>query len=129
MFDWRSAEEWKRVGRYYQAGVINTLFGYGVFSLLVLIGLNLFLAQAISHVAGVIFNHFTYSRYAFTGHRVSKRNFVFSYILNYLFSLACLGAVSQVIPSPYVAGLITIAVVSIGNYFVLKLFVFAKESV
>ena len=127
MFDGRSADEWKRVWRYYQAGVVNTLFGYGFYSLLVLIGLNIFIAQAISHVAGVTFNHFTYSRYAFAGHKGSKRNFVFSYILNYLCSLACLAAVSQMVSSPYLAGLITVVIVSVGNYFMLKFFVFARD--
>lgn len=127
MFDWRSIEEWKRLLRYYQAGVVNTLFGYGLYSLLVLVGLNLFIAQSISHVAGVTFNHFTYSRYAFAGQRGSTRNFVVSYLLNYCCSLACLAAVSQVTPSPYLAGLITVIIVSIGNYFVLKFFVFDRK--
>jgi putative flippase GtrA len=124
MFNWRSRSEWMQVWRYYQAGIVNTLFGYGVFALLIWLGVNLFLAQIISHVLGMTFNYFTYSRHAFAGHTTTKTRFFLSYAGNYLLGLATLWLIALVIQSPYVAGLLTTVIVSVINYFVLKRLVF-----
>lgn len=125
MFDWRSAEEWKRLWRYYQAGIVNTLFGYGAFVALVAIGLNMFLAQILAHLAGMAFNYITYSFYSFRGERSNKVNFVLSYTVNYLFSVSTLYLFSLIVPSAYLAGFMSIVVVSFINYFILKKFVFS----
>jgi putative flippase GtrA len=115
-----------RVFRYYQAGVINTLFGYAAYACLVFLGVNMYVAQALAHVSGMAFNYFTYSRHVFRDTSGSKLNFIFSYVVNYLVSLATLALVSRFIESAYLAGLIAIVVVSIFNYFVLKHFVFVQ---
>ncbi|MEJ5977044.1 MAG: GtrA family protein [Alphaproteobacteria bacterium] len=126
MFDWRSPAEWKRLWRYYQAGVLNTLFGYGLFSILVAAHVNLYAAQALSHVAGMAFNYLTYSRYAFRDRQASKSGFVVSYAVNYLLGLGFIWSCMQVWPSPYAAGLISTVLVSIINYFVLGRLAFKK---
>jgi putative flippase GtrA len=124
MFDWRSPKEWNHLWRYYQTGIINTLFGYGLFALFVFLGLNVFLAQIGSHGLGMIFNYFTYSRHAFAGHTTTRTRYIASYLGNYLFGLAVLAAVSHFIPSPYAAGLICVVIVSLVNFVVLKGLVF-----
>jgi putative flippase GtrA len=124
MFEWRSPSEWKRLWRYYQAGVVNTAFGYGLYALLVGLGLNIYVAQIISHVAGATFNYFTYSRFAFAGHDGSKSRFIASYAFSYLLGLASLAAAVRVTPSPYLAGFASVLFVSLINYFVLKRLVF-----
>lgn len=127
MFDWRSIDEWKRVWRYYQAGVINTLFGFGLYALFVRLGMNMYFAQITAHVLGVIFNYFTYSRYAFADHKGSLSRFILSYAVNYLLSLATLAAAAQIVRSPYLAGLVSVLVVSVINYFILKRLVFRAQ--
>ena len=129
MFDWRSGQEWKRIWRYYQTGVINTLFGFGLYALFVAAGLNMFVAQIVAHVLGVAFNYFTYSRYAFADQNGSWPRFILSYAANYLLSLAALAAAAQLVQSPYLAGLMAIVVVSIINYFVLRQLVFQAQDV
>jgi len=124
MIAWRPAAEWRQLWRYYQAGFINTLFGYGCFALLVALGLNMYLAQIAAHIAGVTFNYFTYSRYAFGGRRASKLRFILSYLGNYVLSLACLAAFATITASPYLAGLAATLLVSAANYWVLKRLVF-----
>lgn len=126
MFNFRSVDEWKRIWRYYQAGVVNTLFGYGLFVVFVRLGLNIYVAQIISHVLGVVFNYFTYSRYAFADHTASKRRFVASYVGNYFLGLAALAALARIFASPYLAGFLSTLFVSLINYFVLKRLVFAR---
>jgi putative flippase GtrA len=128
MFDWRSAQEWKRLWRYYQAGIVNTLFGYGIFAGFVALGINMYVAQVMSHVLGATFNYFTYSRYAFAGHDASKLRFILSYAVNYLFSLGCLAALSFMTSSPYLAGLVSTVIVSATNYLVLRHLVFRSEN-
>ena len=123
-----SISEWPRLWRYYQVGVINMLFGYGLYALFVKLGLNIYVAQAVAHVLGVIFNYFTYSRHAFSDMTGSRSRFVLSYSFNYLLSVATLAVVEQAVESPYLAGLITVVFVSLLNYFVLKKFVFTPRT-
>jgi len=127
MFEW-SADEWKRLWRYYQAGLVNTLFGYGLYALFVWAGVNMYVAQITAHVLGMTFNYFTYSRFAFAGHDRSKGRFIASYILNYVLGLIALAAAAQAIRSPYLAGLVSVVFVSIVNYFILKRLVFRVQS-
>lgn len=116
----------QRLFRYYQAGVVNALFGYGLFSLFVAAGFNMYVAQITAHVLGVIFNYFTYSRYAFRDSHASKTRFALSYAGNYLLGLAALAAAAQVIASPYLAGLVSLIFVSMVNYFILRHLVFSR---
>lgn len=126
MFDSRVPHEWKRIQRYYQAGILNTLFGYGLFALLVWLNMNVYLAQALSHVSGMGFNYFTYSRYAFAGHTSSPVRFIVSYGVNYLLGLIALAGLTQIVTSPYMAGLGSVIIVSLINYFILKKFVYRR---
>lgn len=120
----RSRARLLELWRYYQAGVINTAFGFGLYALLVWTGMNMFAAQLLSHCIGVAFNYFSYSRYVFREAGTAKLRFVLSYVFNYLMGLFALAAVAQVVASPYLAGFIAVVIVSVINYFVLKRFVF-----
>jgi len=124
MFDWRSSDEWRRLWRYYQAGIVNTAFGYGLFALLIWLGVNLYIAQIISHLLGMTFNYFTYSRHAFSDHTTTRTRFILSYIANYFFGLLTLRVFSLFIASAYVAGFLATVVVSLVNFLVLKRLVF-----
>lgn len=117
----------ERLWRYYQAGIINTAFGYGLYALFVALGLNMYLAQIIAHLMGMTFNFFTYSRHAFHDSDVSKGRFILSYAVNYLLGLAALWAASQLIASPYLAGFVAVVVVSLINYLILKNWVFTAR--
>ena len=114
--------------RYYQAGVVNTAFGYGLYALFVAAGLNMYVAQIVAHLIGVAFNYVTYSRYAFADQSASKARFVLSYGVNYLLGLGALWTASQWIASPYVAGLVAVLFVSLVNFFILKHWVFSARS-
>ena len=128
MFDWRRKEEWWQLFRYYQAGVVNVLFGYCLFALLVWLGLQVYVAQLVGHVLGVMFNYFTYSRFAFAGQQASKASFAMSYVGNYFLGLAGLWPALKAVPSPYVPGLISTVAVSVINYFILKRLVFRSSA-
>lgn len=127
MFDWRSIDEWKRVIRYYQAGVANAAFGYAAYAGLVALGLNMYVAQIIAHVTGMSFNFLTYTRYTFRGHRPSLPRYIGAYAVQYVLSLAALVGCAALGASPYAAGLGSLVIVSVINYFVLKKFVYRVD--
>ncbi len=114
----------RRLWRYYQAGIVNTAFGYGLYATFVALGLNMYVAQIVAHLLGVMFNYVTYSRHAFHDSNVSKGRFVASYAVNYLLGLAALWAASQFVTSPYLAGLVAVIFVSLINYLILRHWVF-----
>jgi putative flippase GtrA len=112
------------VFRYYQAGIVNTLFGLGAYAALVWAGLGIYAAQLIAHLAGMAFNYMTYSRHVFRDAGPAKGRFVLSYAVNYLLSLASLAIIARFIANPYAAGFLSAFLVSIVNYFALKFVVF-----
>lgn len=113
-----------RLWRYYQAGIVNTAFGYGLYALLVWLGLPVFAAQLVAHFVGVAFNYFTYSRFAFPDATAARLRFTFFYVFTYLLGAAMLAVALQFFASPYVAGFVAVVVMSILNYIILRQFVF-----
>lgn len=113
-----------RIWRYYQAGIVNTIFGYSLYAIFVKLGLNMFVAQLVAHVLGVVFNYFTYSRLAFRGAKASKLRFILAYAGNYVLGAAMLWACARVIASPYLAMAVAIVIYTTVNYFVLRRLVF-----
>lgn len=120
--------EWPRLLRYYQAGLVNLAFGFGLYALFVAFGMNIFIAQIGSHLIGVAFNYMTYSRHAFAGEQGSMTRFALSYLVSYLLGLALLAAIAQVVSSPYIAGLLTAIILSLINYVVLRRLVFTPQA-
>jgi len=118
----------KQLWRYYQAGIVNTLFGYGIYAVLLSVGVWMYAAQLMAHVLGVAFNYFTYTRHTFAEAEASKRRFALSYAFNYVLGLAGLAVASRVIASPYAAGLVSILFVSLINFFILKNLVFVRTT-
>lgn len=110
--------------RYYQAGIVNTLFGLGAYAALVWAGMGIYPAQLLSHLLGMGFNYVTYSRHVFKDAGPAKTRFVISYAINYLLSLATLAIVARFIANPYLAGFAASFAVSVVNYFALKHVVF-----
>jgi putative flippase GtrA len=127
VLNWKSPSEWKRIGRYYQAGFINMIFGYGLFALMISFGMNMYLAQILSHICGVTFNYFTYSRYTFSDHDAHKLNFILSYAINYVINVSSLAILSLVIRSPYLAGFTATMIASAINYLALRHMVFRER--
>lgn len=119
-------QPFQRLWRYYQAGLVNTVFGFLLYSAFVRLGVNLYVAQLLAHTIGSVFNYFTYSRYAFRGAKASKLRFAASYIVNYGVGVALLAAFHHVIPSPYLAMAVALVFATAINFLVLNRFVFLK---
>jgi putative flippase GtrA len=116
--------QWIQFGRYYIAGIVNMAFGFGLYAVLVRAGLNIFVAQLISHLAGMAFNYFTYSRHVFQDSGPAKTRFLGAYAINYVLSVGSLAVLARFLASPYLAGLVSVIAVSLVNFFLLKHLVF-----
>ena len=114
--------------RYGQAAAVNTAFGYGLFALLVWLGVERFAAQAVATVCGVLFNYLVYSRHVFRDRRASKASFVLAYVGHYLMNVALLALFGAVIASVYVAGLLATLTASLLNYLLLRSIVFRARA-
>ena len=120
--------ELSRIWRFYQAAIVNTIFGISLYTLLVWLGVNMYIAHVTSHVLGIMFNYFTYSRYTFAA-QGSKVKFGLSYVANYVIGLAFLALAAQFSSNPYVCGLAAAGAVSVINYLVLSRYVFPARAV
>ncbi|WP_415643908.1 GtrA family protein [Sphingomonas antarctica] len=116
----------KQLIRFYQAAAINTAFGFGIYALMIHLGLNLYVSQIIAQILGVTFNYFTYSRHVFRDRDASKRAFILAYASNYLVNLTMLAVFDRLVRSDYLAGLLATIVASILNYLLLKSLVFQR---
>ena len=71
---------------------LNTVFGYGLFAALILIGLRYPLAAAIATVLGILFNFQTTGRLVFGSHDFSLvLRFLAVYAISYVVGIALLG--------------------------------------
>jgi putative flippase GtrA len=88
------SSRWAEILRFAIAGAVNTAFGFGVYSGLVLLGLPVAVALLIATVIGVLFNFLTFGGFAFR--RLDARRlprFVLAYGLVYVLNLALLEGV------------------------------------
>ncbi len=121
------AQQFVELIRFYQAALVNTGFGLSVFMIFISVGVELYLAQIISHLIGMAFNYFTYSRHVFRDALPAKIRFLFAYFINYVLGVAVLYVVTIFIVSPYIAVIMTVAITSIVNFALLKYAVFTKS--
>jgi putative flippase GtrA len=114
--------------RYYGVGLLNTAFGFGLYTLLVYLGLNLYVAQVLAHICGTAFNYFTYSRHVFRQGERRPLAFVGAYVFNYALGLGILAAVHHFVPSPYLAGFLALLIGTSINFLVLRRFAFPARA-
>lgn len=115
----------KQFVRFILVAGLNTLFGYGVFALLIYFGLHYSLAVLISTVAGILFNFKTYGLLVFN----SKDNklifhFIGVYIVTYLFNVSGIAFFTHLEFSNYMAGMIMALPVGLLGFILNKKFVF-----
>lgn len=112
---------------YYKVGVANTIFGLSLYSLLVFIGLNLFLAQFIGQCIGMVFNYQMFRRFVFREGRPSIPRYIAAYGFNYIVGATLLFFIHKIVSSAYLAGICTAAAASIINYVILRFLVFTRK--
>lgn len=115
--------------RFLFVGGINTLFGYAIYSLFILLHVHYAIASLIGTILGICFNFFT------TGTIVFKNNnprlifkFLLVYGINYFIGLIFLTIFSKIHMNLLIAGAIPILPLAVLGYFLNKKLVFRTKT-
>lgn len=118
-----------RFFRFLLVGGINTLFGYLIFSVLILLKIHYSIASLLGTILGVLFNYFTTGRIVFNN-RDSKLliKFFGVYGITYLVNLFFLNIFDNLHMNMLIAGAILIFPIALLSYFLNKTFVFREQN-
>lgn len=110
-------------------GGLNTLFGYGMFSLFIYLGLHFSVASLLSTILGVLFNFKTTGKLVFksNNNRLIYR-FIGVYTLLYLINVTFLKILQSTIPNLYYSGAILILPLAILSFLLNKKYVFLNRT-
>lgn len=114
--------------RFILIGILNTMFGVGIYCLMIFIGLPYFIATLISNVLGVLFNFKTTGKFVFENNDNSLIfRFTLCYILIYAINTGVIKLMLLSKLNEYWAGFIATPIVAICSFFMLKHFVYKKK--
>ena len=110
-------------------GIINTIFGYGIYLLFLLIGFNYVIAALLSTILGIIFNFFTTGRLVFKStNNYLILKFVMVYIFIYLFTISGLSILYLYGISYEIGGALMLAPNALLSFFLNKRLVFNEKN-
>ena len=114
--------------RFVLVAMLNTLFGYGVYTLLVYFGMHFSLATLISTILGVLFNFKTYGILVFknSSNKLIFR-FVLVYCVVYLCNIGGIALLKTLGMSSYLAGAVMLVPVGLLGFILNKIFVYSKK--
>lgn len=115
----------EQVIRFAFVGLLNTLFGYSLYALLIFLKLPYAFAVLISTVIGVIFNFKTTGKLVFNNtHNHLFFKFLGVYGIVYLLNILLIKGSQLITPNLYFAGLIAVFPCAITAFLLNKNFVF-----
>ena len=114
--------------KYNIVGVINTLIGFGLIFILMFLGVNPILSNAVGYLIGSIISFILNSRYTFKEKNPNREltiafflTLLLSYFLNYITLNYTLGYFN-----PYIAQIISGVVYTVSSFLIMKFFVFSN---
>ena len=117
--------EYDRVLRFLLVGAGNTLFGYFIYSISVLLGASFSVSILIATIVGVFFNFYTIGIVVFCSLNWSRIYlFILMYFFSYLLNLYLLNVLINYGFTSLLSGAISIPLVSIVTYIGLRNVVF-----
>lgn len=115
--------------RFSCVGVVNTLFGAGLYSLFIYLGMSYKLSVLLSTVIGVFFNFKTTGFFVFRN-RENRLiiKFVLSYIVIYFINISLIKMLIQTTPfNEYMAGIVVIPIVALMSFLLQNFYVFKEN--
>lgn len=107
--------------RFLFVGGLNTIVGYGVYALLLYLGINYLIANTISTIIGIIHSYLWNRFFTFKSKNKALKEitkFVSVYIVSYLIGTCTLFIFKDKLNiSPYIAGLINLVITTLVSYF------------
>ena len=126
---WRRAHSHQFL-RFVAVGVLNTAFGYGVFVLLIFLGVHYSIAAFVSVAVGALFNFHTTGHFVFgTRHYRFLLKFCAVYLIIYLLKVAGLYGLQHIGVNNYLGGAILIPPLALVSFGLNKFWVFRNTYV
>jgi putative flippase GtrA len=114
--------------RFLIAGGFNTLFGWLIFSTVILVGAQPWLALIISYLISIGFNFITLGAYVFRDMELNRLlRFVLSYVAIYTTNLICMEVLKPLVENPIISQLILTFPLAILAYTILSKGVFRPQ--
>jgi len=113
--------------RFLLIGLVNTVFGYGLYAFFIFIGLHYSLAVFFGTILGILFNFQTIGRFVFK--KIAKSlflRFVSVYVFSYCLNIILIYLFKKIGFNDYSAGAILILPVSFIVYLLNSKYVFQK---
>lgn len=115
--------------RFLFIGGINTIFGFGTYSLLILMGVNFKWAIFISMIVNVMFNFITIGRVVFkNSNNFLILKFIGVYALVYFANVLGVGFFLKMGLNSIVGGALCVLPVAVLSFFLNKIFVFKNQT-
>lgn len=119
-----------KIIKFLSAGVINTVFGYSVYAILLFIKTPYLIALFVATIAGVVFNYFSFGCMVFKG--VSGwfifGKFVVGYALIYGANAILLGALTRYFYiNPYIGQIICIPMSVVLSWLLMNYWVYKND--
>ena len=122
----------KKIYKFIFAGILNTIFGYIIFSLIFYLLNQKELSLTLSFIISIFFNYFTIGSYVFNNNHTSKKlvSFIAVYLFIYLLNLLhLLITVDLLLLNVYFSQFITLFYLPTISYIINKNYVFKKKSI
>ena len=113
------------LARFIIAGIVNTLFGWTIFSILILLDIAIPISLFFGMSLGILFNYITIGGYAFK--KFSKKiffKFILSNLFIYLLNLLSLSLIDRIIINVIFAQLFLAPFLALLSFIIMKKIVF-----
>lgn len=120
----------KQAQKFLLVGLMNTLFGYSVFVVAMIIGLPHGLALVPAYLLGVCFNFYTNGKYVFKSEGIDTKAFVRFlgvYIIIYLINLNCINVLVEKGISPMISQALLLPFIAIITFLLFKKLVYRES--
>ena len=112
------------------AGVVNTLFGYAVYAILIFLGFSSSVALLVSTISGVVFNYNSHGSLVFRagGGRFVFARYIISYVLIYLANVVIVDLISlKFMTGLYIAQLLYMPIGVCLSWLLINYWVYQNE--
>jgi putative flippase GtrA len=115
--------------RFVIAGLLNTVFGFAVFSGAILAGAAIWIAVLAGMILGTIFNFITTGGYVFrdlTARRIPR--FLAFYLLTFITNLTLIGYLTEFLNNAILAQAILTPPIALLSYYFMSTYVFPRKN-
>ncbi len=119
-----------RIFRFLSVGVLNTIFGYVIYAILLFVNVPYLAALFIATFTGVMFNYFSFKRLVFHGNsgRYILGKFIIAYVMVYISNAVLLDILTKIfLISPYVGQVICIPLSVALSWILLNKWVYKED--